>query len=190
MPPTKYMFMVNKKLKRGCIAYPFLIISWLIVTNTCDAQKISRYYKSSVQGNSTLYFVMPDMKFSNVQKGGTFFFDITILTSNDSATVNFSFIDNSIRQIDSLLFVLKDKWLSSNSKKIFIEPQKARWNHRYTSKFSLSDFMVLFAQENRPKVVISSKSGIEELEIRQGVWKRNAAIVTQILTMIKLSKEK
>lgn len=184
------MSMVNSKLEKGCIAFPFLIISWLLVSNPCNAQKISRYYKSTIQGNSILYFVMPNMEFENSLNGSKLNYDITYLTINDTATVNFSYIDKSVAIIDSIVFVQNNKRFSSSSKKLFIEPQKTKWYHRYSSRFSFNDLIFLFAQENRPQIMIYTKSVTEELNIKPSDWKRNAAIVTRILSMIKLNREK
>lgn len=180
--------MVNNKLKRGCIAYPFLIILWLIVINACDAQNISRYYKSSVQGNSMLYFVMPKMEFESGIDGGKLNYDITYLSANDSATLNFSYFDNSAKQIDSIAFIQYPKKFSSSTKKLFVESQKFKWHHRYSSKFFFNDLIFLFNQDDRPKIFIYTKSGVNELTISQSEWKKNSDIVTEILSMIKINR--
>ena len=184
------MSTVNNKTKRVCIVYPFLIFLVLFVPFLGHAQNISSYYKSSKQLNSTLYFVMPKMVFENSLNGNTLTYDITYSTVNDSATVNFSYLNNSARQIDSIAFFQNSREFHSKTKKLFIEPRKSKWNHRYSSRFLFTDLTLLFNQENSPKLFIYTGSGVDELFIKQRSWTKNSSIVSKILTMISLSKEK
>jgi hypothetical protein len=133
---------------------------------------------------------MPKMVFENSLKGSILNYDITYMTVNDSAIVNFSCLDNSANLIDSIAIVQNSKKFFSKTKKIFIEPQKSKWNHRYSSKFLFGDLTFLFNQEISPKILIYSNSGVCELSIKQKNWIKNAEIVSKVFTMIRLSKEK
>ena len=182
--------MVSNQIKRGCFAFPFLIISMLLLTGICKAQNISHYYTSSFQGNNTLYFVMPKGDFKNNKTRSNLSYDITYLTTNDTATLIFSYLNKSINIIDSIAIVQNYKIFSSRSIKLFIEPHHSKWQHRYSSKFLFTDLFFLFNQTDRPKIMIYSKLKVDELSITPSDWKKNSAIVSKILSMIKVNKEK
>ena len=188
MQHTKFMSTGNNKSKRVCHAYPFLISFLLLLSSVCSAQNISKYYKSSKQENGVLYFVMPKMEFDNKSNGSNLNYDITYLTTLDSATVNISFTDDSVNSIDRISFVQNGKEFSSNPKKIYIEPHKSKWVHRYTSRFLFNDLHFLFAQEISPKMILHTSAGAKELTVNQSSWRKNSVIVSRVFSMIKLSK--
>ena len=191
MPHIRFMSTVNNNIKRVCIAYPFLtLLVFLFLPYPGNGQNITKYYKISKQSNGILYFVMPKMVFENSLNGSILNYDITYLTVNDSATVNFSYLNNSAILIDSIAIIQSSKKFFSKTKKIFIEPQKSTWNHRYSSRFLFGDLTFVFNQETDPKILIYSNSGVSELLIKQKNWIKNADIVSKVFTMIRLSKEK
>lgn len=183
------MFMVNNHLKRTYLVRPFLFFLFLIVAaGTTNAQKLSKYYTSSMQENGVLYFIEPKQEFRNSKENSKFTYDLTYLTSNDTIFLNFSHLDNTIRVIDSISIIQGNKRISSDAKKIFIETHKKYWKHRYSSKFLFNDINLLFQQEKSPTVVVYYENNATQLEIRKSKWKKQSAIISKILMLIKANK--
>lgn len=187
---TQYMYMESNKIERVCFACPFLLFLLLFITNIGNAQKITKYYRASFQENGVLYHISPIDVFTNDENNCKFIFDITYLTTNDSAILNLSYFDKTIRIIDSIAFIQNNIKIYSNAKKIFIEPHRTIWLHRYSTKFSFDDLTYLYSQKDKPEIVVYSSSGNINLDIKQSAWRKNAAIVAKIFTMIRLNLEK
>ncbi len=184
--------MVNKNKKTEVSKAPLFSISVitifiLLLTSSINsnAQNISKYYTSTIQGNSMLYFIFPQTGFKNNELKSTFKYDITYLTANDSAFLNFSYFDKLNRTIDSVAFISANHRFSSGVKKLFIETQGQKWHYRYSSKILFTDLNVFFNQADKPKIIIYTHEGSVELNINANNWKRQSAITNKIITLIK-----
>lgn len=180
------MYMVNNQSKRAYYLRPFLLFYFFItVCSITNAQKISKYYTSSMQENGVLYFIEPEQEFKNKLERSKFSYDMTYLTTKDSIFLNFTYSDNTIIVIDSISFVQGNKRISSNTEKLFIEADKEIWKHRYSAKFLFNDINSIFQQGKKPIVLIYYESEIMQLEIRNSKWRKQSEIMSKILTMIK-----
>ena len=97
--------MVNKTIKRAPIVRPSLFLTFLLLSGWLYSQRLSNYYSSFPQENGTLYFLKTDHKFAGPNNKTTLKFDITYLSTGDSATLNFSYFDNKLQKIEQLTFV-------------------------------------------------------------------------------------
>lgn len=72
--------MVNKLSKRTCFTRPFLPFILLVaICNTTNAQKISKYFTSSIQESGNLYFIEPKQEFKNTEEHSKLLYDLTYL---------------------------------------------------------------------------------------------------------------
>lgn len=180
--------MVNNQMKMACIARHLFFVSLLLLTSTINGQNISKYYTSSLQGNGTLYFIFPQSGFNNNKINGKLTYDITYLTTNDTATLNFSYYDKLDRTIDSVVFISGNQTFSSSAKKIFIETKKTKWHYRYSSKILFTDINVFFSQADNPNIILYTQQGTVELNIKTKTWKKQSSVTKKILTLIKYNQ--
>jgi hypothetical protein len=185
------MYMVNKIKRTGVHLFAplfsvffSLIISPLPVT----AQNVSKYYKTSVQGDRILFFILPQSGFRDKDSGGDFIFDITYLTNNDSATLNFSYYSLKEFSPDSLVFHYGNQRFSGSAKRLFIETVKSKWHYRYSVRILFKDIASFFSQDTPPAIFLSSKQGAVELNIRKKAWKEQSSILRKIFTLIQYNR--
>ncbi|NCB07157.1 MAG: hypothetical protein EOM73_03220 [Bacteroidia bacterium] len=180
--------MVNNQIKGACFSRPLLIFSLMLLTSTINGQNISKYYTSSLQGNGVLYFISPQIEFSNNIINAKFIYDITYLTTNDTATINFSYYDKNEKTIDSVVFVSDNQRYSARVKKLFIETKKLKWHYRYSFNFSFTDLNIFFNQTDNPKIILYTQQGAVELSVKTKTWKKKSVLIKKILTLIKYNQ--
>jgi len=182
--------MVNNHLKRTYLVRPFFIFFLLIITaGVTNAQKLSKYYTSAMQESGVLYFIEPKQEFKNNKENCKFTYDLTYLSTKDTVLLNFTYLDNTIRVIDSISIIYGDKHISSIAEKIFIETDKKFWKHRYSSNFLFKDIFLLFQQEKSPIVVIYYQDKHTQLKIKKSKWTKQSAIISKILMLINANKK-
>ncbi len=178
--------MVNKKIKRVPFGHPlFIVFSLFLLQPNLQAQKIDKHYTSSIQENGTLYFIKTIEGYKNAPKKTSLSFDITYLSSTDSAILNFTYLSNQISQIDSISFIHGNTSTNSVSSKLFIEAEKLNWEHRYSSKFSFSDIDLIFKSESPAKMRLFYENESMELVISEKTWSKKSEILRRIISMIK-----
>jgi hypothetical protein len=160
----------------------------LFLTSTINGQNISKYYNSSLQENGTLYFIFPQSGFHNNKINGKLTYDITYLTTNDSAILNFSYYDKLDRTIDSVAFISPSQRFSSSAKKIFIETKKTKWHYRYSTNILFTDLNVFFNQADNAKIILYTQQGTVELNIKTKTWRKQSSVTKKILTLIKYNQ--
>lgn len=169
----------------ACFARHLFFVSLLFLTGTINGQNISKFYNSSLQGNGTLYFIFPQSGFHNNKIKSKLTYDITYLTSSDSATLNFSYFDKLDRTIDSVTFISNSQKFSSSIKKIFIETKKTKWHYRYSTNILFTDLNIFFNQADNAKIILHTQQGMVELSIKTKTWKKQSSVTKRILTLIK-----
>jgi len=183
--------MVNNQSKRAYYLRPFLLFLFFItVCSVTNAQKISKYYTSSMQENGTLYFIEPKQEFKNKKERCKLSYDLTCLTTKDSIALNFTYLDDAIIVIDSIGFIQDNKRISSNTEKIFIETDKKLWKHRYSAKFLFNDINSIFQQGKKTTVLIYYESKTMQLEMKNSKWKKESDIMSKILTLVEANIKK
>ena len=184
------MFTVSKLQKRTCFTRPFLIFIFLIGSlGITNAQKISKYFTSSMQSNGVLYFIEPKQEFKNDKGDCNLSYDLTCLTTNDTVTLNFTYSDKKLREIDSIGFILDNRRISSRTKKIFIESKKSKWKHRYSSQFLFNDLDLFFKQQSDASIFIKHTDKSILLKTIKRKWNKHSKILSKILFMIKANKK-
>ena len=180
--------MVNNPIKLACIARQLSFASLLLLTSNINGQNIAKYYTSSLQGNGTLYFIFPQSGFNNNKINSKLTYDITYLTTNESAILNFSYYDKLDRTIDSVAFISGNQRFSSSAKKIFIETKKTKWHYRYSTNFLFTELNGFFNQADNAKIILYTQQGPVELNIKTKTWKKQSSVTNKILTLIKYNQ--
>jgi hypothetical protein len=186
------MFMANSQKIKGAALKPllfFISICMLVSLKTSYAQKISRYYVSSIQSNGTIYFVVPQKGFKNNDMNCNLVYDLTYLSSGDTVLFNFSYFDKSQRQIDSISFCFDNSKCTSKTGKIFVETKGNMWHYRYTSKISFKDLNTFYNQQSQPKLLLYTQQGEIKLNMTKSRWKTQATRIQKILTLIAYNKK-
>jgi hypothetical protein len=184
------MFSVNNQKREGkpfpsLFLFVFFAILW-IVSNS-NAQNLNKYYKVVIQENGKLYFIEPEIKFRNKKNYCKLFFDLTHLTTNDTVSLNFSYSNNIIREIDSIGFIQDNEKIISITKKIFIDANKTLWYHRYSSKFSFNDLNQIFQTKTSPVILLYSKGEVIDFETSKNEWKKKSELMNRIFSLIKVN---
>lgn len=183
--------MVSSILKKAWVNLSLSMLFIFVFSFDIRAQKISKYYISSLQQRGTLYFIHSHLAFKAKRNRATFTYDITYLSSSDSALVNFSYyepINQNISAIDSVQFIYSDHIITSNAKKIFIEPKKKYWQYRYSLNFLFKDLNKLYFQDNPPRVILYRQKKSVELNVSKQIWQRQASIIQRIFALIESNR--
>jgi hypothetical protein len=182
--------MVNNMNKRAQLLRPFfLFLLGIFILLPTQAQRISKYYNSSIQENGLLYFIEPPQEFVSSDGESSLLFDITYLTTDDSATLNFTFIDAAIQKIDSIHFHQPSSHLGSPARKIFVESYKGIWKHRYSASFSFEELNAFFTQIEEIGASLTFEKGKIELQPAKRKWEKHALILSRVLAMIEANSE-
>ena len=174
--------MVNNSF-RAIVRYFALLLVFFSVNGY--AQKISKHYTSSLQQNGTLYFIYEQNDFKS--KSSDFKYDLTILSTGDSVTFNFSILEKDNVEIDSIQLVKESLQFTSATDRIFIEPKKNLWHGRFTTKFLFTDIQKFYS-EGVPKIVLYAKKGNMEFTIKPSAWKDQYELMNRIFQVIRYNK--
>jgi len=188
--------MVNKKTARdqktGAKAPVFFICqqicmltgALLLATLGLNAQNLSKYYVSTSQPSGILYFVLPQTNFKNLELKKDFVMDVTYLNSNDSAVVNFTYIDREILNLITVSIAYGSWQYTSTASRIYVDAGKKQWNHRYTFKIPFNQ-LVLFYKAKEPVITITTDSlrSIPIHTVRQ--WGKNYPVNNRIMQVIQ-----
>jgi len=180
--------MANNQIRIACFARYLFFLSLLFLVSANNAQNISRYYTSSLQENGTLYFIFPQSGFGNNDSKSKLTYDITYLTTNDTATLNFSYFDASRHVVDSVSFIGNNKRYSSSVKKIFIGTKRRKWHGRYSSKVLFTDLNSFLSLTDKPRIILYTQQGAVELTIKARTWKKQSSVAKKILNLIKYNQ--
>lgn len=166
---------------------PFFILAFLVVSISCSAQKISNRFSSILQDNGTFYFIYKQGTFYGKKKT-SLHFDISYLSSRDSATFNFSYFDKEITSIDSLILIAATKRVAVPAKKLFVEPYGKKLQHRFTTSALFNDLVPFFSENSNPLIILHTKNGYKSLKISSGRWKKISSRTKKIMDLIIYNK--
>lgn len=179
---------LNPIKKVRAAARLFFVLLFLLTGMFTQAQDVSKHYTSRVQGNSTLYYVLPREDWKSVEDNNDFEYDLTHQTKNDSVVFNFSYWHQESIKPESLKFTSGEKEITSNVTKLFIEPDGKEWKHRYSARFAFNDLRSMYDSKSTPKFIITAEDGKTiTLEIKDRKWEKQANIVSKILETISLN---
>jgi len=163
-----------------------LLIFLLPHSLTVSGQKLSNYYTTALLDSGMLYFVFPLDDFQEEDAKSRLIFDISYLSSRDSATVNFSYFYSSVNPAGSLTFQSGDKVTVCPVIKLFIDLEnQQKWHHRYTTTIHMSDLASFFRTVLPPEIIITTNDDPLTYRIRKNHWQKQGKIISAILQMIE-----
>lgn len=169
--------------------FPFLLLFLFILflPSGLQGQKLSKYYVSFKAPNGTLYFIRPQKGFRS-DKGQNLKYDMTLLSSSDSLTLNFSYFDPGTLEPDSLLMHSGNGIVSSALSKIFVETSKKNWHYRYSARFAVKDAEDFFKQENPSDFILSCKEKNFRLTCKSSHWRKYSPINLRIFQLVRYNR--
>jgi hypothetical protein len=179
--------MVNSIFRTGACAnrllFSILFPVFLLSSFSFFSQNLSKHYSSQHQENGTLYFIYPQKGFHAAS--GSLRFDITYLSPEDSVVFNFSYLDKSLRSIDSIIFISGARKVASPVRKLFLESKGKKWYHRYSAKLTFNDLRTFFENKTPPQIQLHTReNSLLMLKAKKRAWKKISAITIRIFTLI------
>jgi len=170
---------IKASFRRLC----FCCLFFFLLHSGLQAQKISKYYSSSIQENGILYFIEGREGFKTDKKD-KFLYDLTYLSTNDSLTLNFTIYNAEVLRVEQMELKGSSIHTSSPVSKIFVKDDGKGWEHRYTSTFSFKDLQEFYSSETAMFIIQTKKHGQILLQPKARKWKKQASIFSRIFQMI------
>ncbi len=166
------------------------IFTLLIFTAFVQAKDLSDYFRMMPRQNDLLYFIKP-IELSNAERGKEYAeFDITYITSLDSATVNMSIYTPSMLETDSIVLHGANIYESIPKFEIFfVEPEKKLgWVHRYSCLIPFITLQKLYTSETPWELRIYSKGSKLTFQQTMREWEDEADRMNKIINVIRVNK--
>ena len=156
---------------------------------SASAQKIKGRYVSKVEEDGTIYHTFPETLFSS-REAGDLTFDITYKTRQDgTATVNFTYYAAQAAPSDSVRFEAGKVTLAGPVEKIYIEPEKKRWVHRYTFSVDADALARFFDPAAQPEATLYPAGGRPvRYHVQKSAWRDYAPVASKIFEMIRYNE--
>ncbi len=154
------------------------------------AQKIDGHYVSRSEADGTIYFLLSQELFADEQ-GRTLKYDLTVKRSRsgeeDTVRMNFSYVNDTVKPVDSLWLSSQRVDIKGGVEKIYIEPSRKEWSHRYSFVGDLDDFMRLYDVGSPATLTLYSGGEAVVYRSKDGEWRRYSPIGLRIFEMIRLN---
>lgn len=152
------------------------------------AQNIRSHYVSKAEADGTIYHTLPCTLFEH-DDAGDLTFDITYKEHRDGlATINFTCFMERATPIDSVRFVAGPVLLSGPAEKIYLEPDRKRWRHRYTFRAPVTSVEAFFDETAEPSVTLYAGDRTWTYRVKRAAWRSYAPVGYRIFEMIRLNE--
>lgn len=165
------------------------ILAILSLCTTVVAQKIDSYYVSRVDGNSMVYFLKPQTLMKSAQEG-SMTYDLTVLRGEgrDSVRMNFTYHSKSVLPIDSIQINSKSVSIGAATERIYIEPSKEAWVHRYGFVTTLPEFYPYYSVDAPPTITLyNAGKEVAKYDAIEKEWQKYSPVALRIFGMIRLN---
>lgn len=181
--PVKKQTRMQKLIHEVLLAVGLVLL--LGISGPAAAQKIKGQYVSKVQEDGTIYHIFPKTLFCDRQ-AGELKCDVTYKTRQDGkATVNFTYYAEQATPADSVCFRTAAVTVSGPVEKIYIEPSKKQWAHRYVLYSDADALARFFDVEATPEATLYfSGGGSVTYPVQRSAWRDYAPVVSKIFEMI------
>jgi len=154
----------------------------------CAVTAQDRYTSRPTQ-DGTLFFLSPK-KLGNVKGADGFEFDMTYVTSNDSAYVNFSVKSKTAVRPTGLCLIYGngEKYECDNYKLLFIDKHGSSYEIRVTSTFPFSVLREAFSSTESPVYAFNLAGTNVEASYKKSAWKKDRSRISEIFNLIDLMK--
>lgn len=158
-------------------------------TAAAQAQNIRDRYVSRAQEDGTVYHTFPETLFEHPE-AGDLTFDITYKSGQEEAlaTINFTYEMARMTPVDSVRFVSGDAVLAGRAEKIYVEPDKKRWKHRYGFRAEAAPLYRFFDERQTPEVRLYAGGEVILYRVKRSAWRSYAPVGFRIFEMIRANE--
>lgn len=167
-----------------------LILVSITTHNDIYAQSIKKHYVSKPQSDGTIYFTYPVELFKS-ENDGALKYDVTYKDNQDQlATINMTYMQSEMVDADSITISYNDdNLISGKVTRIYAEPDKNTWTHRYTFKSSLKNLHKFYNGKIQPEITIFAKNKpFVKYKVINGAWKDYAPVGRKIIDVILVNQ--
>ena len=151
-------------------------------------QKIGSYYVAKAEPDGMIYHTFPVTLFEHPE-AGDLTFDITYKEHREGrATLNFTCRMARPETVDSVRFVSGGVILSGPVGRLYLEPEKRGWKHRYTFDLDASRLCGFFDERQLPEVTLYIDGRPWLYRAKRSAWRSYAPIGYRIFEMIRINE--
>lgn len=162
----------------------------LFAAGTCavSAQNIRGRYVAKAEADGTIYHTLPCTLFEHAELGDLVF-DITYKERHDGmATLNFTCLREDAAAIDSVCFDAGRTQLRGAVERLYIEPEKRRWKHRYSLRTPVASLCTFFDEEALPTVTLYGGGRTTLYRAKRSAWRSYAPIGYKIFETVRVNE--
>ena len=152
------------------------------------AQKINKDYIFYPQENGNLYFIFPQKGFTSENKSDIkgLEYDITYLTTSDSLTISYTYINKEICKPETIAFHSFNNQMlfQGSTEMLFVQPFKQNWKHRGIIKIPLSKATQIYGQELPFNLQIHTNKKVIQYQITYSKWKKQSYLINRVFDII------
>lgn len=153
-----------------------------------SAQDIRGRYVAKRDSAGTIYHTFPCTLFEQAD-GTCLTFDITYREHGDgSATVNFTYSAERPFAIDSVRFEAGEVLLHGPAERLYIEPEKRRWKHRYSFRTPVALLCPFFDVQAEPRVSLHAGGERREYRVKRAAWRSYAPVGCRIFETVRVNE--
>lgn len=153
-------------------------------------QNIRSYYVSKAEADGMIYHTFPVTLFEHPQ-AGDLTFDLTYKEHREGrATLNFTCRMERANTVDSVRFESGRVVMAGPVGKLYLEPEKRGWKHRYTFDIDASKLCGFFDEKTQPKVVLYVGGEALVYRVKRSAWRSYAPVGYRIFEMIRVNEER
>lgn len=175
---------MTDRIVRGLAAGVLLIG----VSLPAAGQNIRSYYVSKAETDGTIYHTFPVTLFEHPQ-AGDLTFDLTYKEHHTGrATLNFTCRLAEADAVDSVRFESGRVVMAGPVGKLYLEPEKRGWKHRYTFDLDASKLCGFFDEKAQPEVVLYVGGKPWVYRVKRSAWRSYAPVGYRIFEMIRVNE--
>lgn len=157
---------------------------------SASAQNIRSHYVSKAEEDGTIYHTFPVTLFEN-REAGDLTFDITYKEHRSGrATINFTCRMLQAVPVDSVRFASGVVTMSGPVEKLYLEPEKKGWKHRYTFDADGSQLCGFFDEQAEPEVTLYVGGQPSVYRAKRSAWRSYAPVGYKIFEMIYVNERR
>ena len=171
---------------------PLLLTAFCVVgaVLSASAQNIRSHYVSKAEEDGTIYHTFPVTLFEN-REAGDLTFDITYKEHRGGrATINFTCRMPQAVPVDSVRFASGVVTMSGPVEKLYLEPEKKGWKHRYTFDADGSQLCGFFDEQAEPEVTLYVGGQPSVYRAKRSAWRSYAPVGYKIFEMIYVNERR
>lgn len=164
-------------------------VALLLCAGPAAGQNIRGHYVSKAEEDGTIYHTFPKTLFAN-SECGDLAFDLTYKEKTGGVvTVNFTYLMPQMSPVDSVRIQMAGRTiLSGRASKLYIEPERKEWKHRYTFTAPVALFSTFFDETTLPVMTLYSQGKAYAYPAKPSAWRSFAPIGFRIFEMIRVNE--